>query len=129
MEQTNSKQANPEQANTEVPREVQLIVNALDDKRAQDITVMDLSTASETLDYFIVASGESGLQLKAMEDGVKEELKAAGTMPKAIEGPSGRWVLMDYGYIVVHVMSPEAREFYDLEGLWADAERLNIEPA
>ena len=113
----------------DVPREVHLIVNALDDKRAVDITVMDLSTASETLDYFIVATGESSLQLKAMEDGVKEELKSAGTMPKAIEGPSGRWVLMDYGYIVVHVMSPDAREFYDLEGLWADAERLNIEPA
>lgn len=114
--------------NADIPHEVQLIVNALDDKRAVDITVMDLSTASETLDYFIVATGESGLQLKAMEDGVKEELKAAGTMPKAIEGPSGRWVLIDYGYIVVHVMSPEAREFYDLEGLWADAERLQIEP-
>ena len=111
------------------PQEVQIIVNALDDKRAQDIVVMDLSTASETLDYFIVASGESGLQLKAMEDGVKEELKEAGRMPKAIEGPSGRWVLMDYGEIVVHIMSPEAREFYDLEGLWADAERLHIDPA
>ena len=111
------------------PQEVQIIVNALDDKRAQDIVVMDLSTASETLDYFIVASGESGLQLKAMEDGVKEELKGAGRMPKAIEGPSGRWVLMDYGEIVVHIMSPEAREFYDLEGLWADAERLHIDPA
>ena len=107
---------------------MQLIVNALDDKRAQDIVVMDLSTASETLDYFIVASGESGLQLKAMEDGVKEALKGAGTMPKAIEGPSGRWVLMDYGYIVAHIMSPEAREFYDLEGLWADAERLELTP-
>ena len=116
------------QASADIPQEVQLIVNALDDKRAQDIVVMDLSTASETLDYFIVASGESGLQLKAMEDGVKETLKEAGTMPKAIEGPSGRLVLMDYGYITVHIMSPDAREFYDLEGLWADAERLEIAP-
>ncbi len=87
---------------------------------------MDLSGASETLDYFIIATGESGLQLKAMQDAVKEDLKEAGIRPKGIEGPSDRWLLMDYGAVVVHLMSPEAREFYDLEGLWADARRLEL---
>ena len=108
---------------------VQRIVDALDDKRAKDIAVLDLVGISSSLDYFVVATGESEPQLKALEDGVKERLKEAGTMPKGIEGPSNRWVLLDYGNVVVHIMSPEARDFYDLEGLWADAERLEVVPS
>ena len=111
-----------------IPEELQLIVDALDDKRAKNITVLDLSGVSETLTYFVVATAESTLQIKALEDGVKERLKANGFMPKAIEGPSNRWILMDYGFIVAHLMSADAREFYDLEGLWADAKRLEISP-
>ncbi len=108
---------------------MQLIVDALDDRRAKDITVLDLQGVSETLSYFVVATGESSVQLRAMEDRVRERLKEAGFVPKAIEGPSARWVLMDYGFIVVHIMSPEAREFYDLEGLWVDAEQLTVTPS
>ena len=108
---------------------MQLIVDALDDRRAKDITVLDLRNASETLDYFVVATGESSVQLKALEDRVRERLKEAGYPPKAVEGPSTRWILIDYGFIIVHVMSPEAREFYDLEGLWADAEELEVTPS
>jgi len=114
---------------TEIPQEVQLIVDALDDRRAVDIAVLDLQAASETLDYFIVATGESSVQLRAMEERVRERLKEAGVTPKGVEGPSTRWILLDYGFIVVHVMSPEARDFYDLEGLWADAERLTVIPS
>ena len=73
-----------------------------------------------------MATGESLLQLKAMEDEVRYTLKDQGILPRGVEGPSERWVLIDYGDIVVHVMSPDAREFYDLEGLWADAKRLDI---
>ena len=107
---------------------MQRIVDALDDKRAKNVVVLDLHSTSETLDYFIVATGESTLQLRAMEDGVKESLKETGTLPKGIEGPSTRWILMDYGFVIVHIMSPEARDFYDLEGLWADAARLEVTP-
>lgn len=113
---------------TPVPPEVQLIVDALDDKRAVDITVLDLTGASESLDYFVVATGESSLQLKALEESVRERLKAAGFPPRGVEGPSTRWTLIDYSGVVVHIMSPEAREFYDLEGLWADAEPLEVVP-
>jgi ribosome-associated protein len=105
-----------------------VIVDALDDKRGKDITVLDLTDVSETLDYFIIASGESSLQLKALEDSVWGKLKEIGMNPKGVEGPSQRWILMDYGYMVVHIMSPEARKFYDLEGLWADAKKLDITP-
>lgn len=101
-------------------------MRALDDKRAKNIVVLDLMAASETLSYFIVATGESLLQLRAMEDEVRHTLKGEGILPRGIEGPSERWVLMDYGDTVVHLMSPDAREFYDLEGLWADATSLEL---
>jgi ribosome-associated protein len=111
-----------------VPNEVQLIVDALDDKRAKNIVVLDLTAVSDSLDWFIVATGESSLQLQALEDGVRERLKGGGLQPRAVEGPSTRWVLMDYGSVVAHLMSAEAREFYDLEGLWADAQRVSVTP-
>lgn len=111
-----------------VPDEVQLIVDALDDKRAKDIAILRLEEVSETLDWFVVATGESSLQLQALEDGVRERLKAARVPIRAVEGPSSRWILMDYGPFVVHLMSPEARDFYDLEGLWADAPRVDVTP-
>jgi len=56
-------------------------------------------------------------------------MKAAGHLPRGVEGPSNRWVLLDYGTVVVHVMSPDARDFYDLEGLWADANRVEVVPS
>ncbi len=111
-----------------IPKELQTIVDALDDKRAKDIMVLELTDVSSTLDYFVIASGESSLQLKALEDSVHSKLKEEKIYPKGIEGPSQRWILLDYGYLVVHLMSPEARKFYDLEGLWADAKKLEITP-
>lgn len=114
--------------NNEIPAEVQLIVDALDDRRAKDIVVLDLHEVSESLDYFIVATGESVLQLKALEDSVRERLKDSGVRPRGVEGPSNRWILLDYGNVVAHIMSPDARSFYDLEGLWADARRLEVTP-
>lgn len=111
-----------------VPEEIQLIVDALDDKRALDVKVLHLEVVSETLEWFVVATGESSLQLRALEDGVRERLKVAKVPLRAVEGPSSRWVLMDYGTFVVHLMSPEARAFYDIEGLWADAPLVTVAP-
>lgn len=116
-------------ASPSVPDEVQLVVEALDDKRAKDIVVLDLHGVSASLDWFVIATGESTLQLRALENGVREELAGRSVRPRGVEGPSDRWVLLDYGNIVVHLMSPEARAFYDLEGLWADAERVAVSAA
>lgn len=124
-EAADEKQAVPV---TDVPTEVGAIVDVLDDRRAKEITVLDLREVSSSLDYFIVATGESTLQLKALEEAVREKMKRNGVLPGGVEGPSERWVLLDYGAVVVHLMSPEARDFYDIEGLWADAERLPITP-
>jgi ribosome-associated protein len=111
-----------------IPAEVRLIIDTLDDGRAKDITLLDLHGVSETLDYFIIATGESGLQLRALQEAVREAVKAAGQLPRAVEGPSDRWTLIDYGSVILHIMSREARAFYDLEGLWADAVRLDALP-
>lgn len=108
---------------------VQKIVDTLDDRRAKDITVLNLSKVSESLDWFILATGESVLQLKALEESVRETLKEGGELPRGVEGPSDRWILVDYGPVIIHLMSREARTFYDLEGLWADAEQVEITPA
>lgn len=115
--------------NTKIPEEVQLIVDALDDKRAKDIVVLNLHSVSESLDYFVVATGESGLQLGALEDSVKMKMKEHGYIPNGVEGPPERWLLMDYVTVLVHIMSAEAREFYDLESLWADAVRIEVTPS
>lgn len=117
------------QESATVPEEVQLIVDALDDKRAKEIVVLDLTEVSASLDYFVIATGESSLQLRALEDGVRERLKENGFRPRGVEGPSDRWVLIDYGGVVAHLMSPDARRFYDIEGLWADARRVQVAPA
>lgn len=111
------------------PDEVQVIIDALDDKRAKDVKVLDLREVSTSLDFFVIATGESSLQLKALEESVRERMKAGKVFPAGVEGPSERWVLIDYGTVVVHLMSPEARDFYDLEGLWADASLLEIAPS
>ena len=120
--------ATPERS-AEVPPEIQIIVDALDDKRAIDLVVLDLRSVSDSLDYFVIASGESSLQMKALLESVRERMKANQLLPTGVEGPSDRWVLVDYAGVVVHLMSPEAREFYDLEGLWADADRLEVAPS
>lgn len=116
-------------ANSAGAAELQLIIDALDDKRAKDVKVLDLREVSTSLDFFVIASGESSLQLKALEESVRERMKAARHLPNGVEGPSDRWVLIDYVTVVVHLMSPEARDFYDLEGLWADATVLEINPS
>jgi ribosome-associated protein len=109
--------------------ELQWIVDALDDKRAKDVVVLDLAPLTVSVDCFVIATGESQPQIEALEDAVRSTMKERGRLPRGVEAPSSRWVLLDYGGVVVHVMSPDAREFYDIEGLWADAEVLPIEPS
>ncbi len=78
-------------------------------------------------DYFLIVSGESDVQVRAIADAVEAELKREGTRPWHIEGrEDGRWALLDYSDLVVHVFIEEAREFYDLERLWGDAGRVEI---
>lgn len=98
-----------------------LIVAALEDKKAEDIKVLDISNISVMADYFILASGTNRNQIQAIADNVQEKLHKAGTNIKQIEGyDTANWVLLDYGDVIVHVFDKENRLFYDLERIWAD---------
>ncbi len=97
-----------------------LIVAALEDVKAQEITVLDVRDMTAVTDYMIVASGTSNRHVKALAETVAEKAKAAGHRPIGIEGEEGgEWVLLDLHDALVHVMLPKVREFYNLEKLWS----------
>ena len=105
-----------------------LAVEALEDKKAEDIRILDISNVSVLADYFIIANGTNRNQVQAMEDNVEEALGKGGYVPKQIEGyQSANWILMDYKDIIVHVFSEEDRGFYDLERIWRDGKEITKE--
>jgi ribosome-associated protein len=106
--------------------QIKIIHAALEDKKALNVVAMDLTGVSTTLDYFVIATATSQPQLQALERNVLEKMREAGTRAASVEGPSPRWILLNFGAIIVHLMTPETREFYDLEGLWADAVRIAL---
>lgn len=97
-----------------------LVVAALTDLKAQDVDVMDVSGMTSITDYMIIASGTSDRHVKALSDRAVEAAKDAGVIPVGVEGEASRdWILVDLGDVVVHVMLPRARSFYNLEKLWS----------
>ena len=105
-----------------------MAVEALEDKKGADITIIDISEISVLADYFIIASGTNRNQVQAMSDGVEEILGHAGYEPKQIEGyQSAGWILLDYKDIIIHVFSEEDRAFYDLERVWRDGKEIKKE--
>ena len=98
-----------------------LAAAALEDRKAEDVTVIDISEISPIADYFIIANGTNQNQLQAMRDAADEALYKAGVKVQQIEGnQSSTWILMDYGDIIIHIFSKEDRLFYDLERIWQD---------
>lgn len=107
-------------------QQLQAIVNAARERRAEDITVLDLTEVSTSLDYFVICTATAGPQVNAVHEHIREEALTVGLERPVVEGPSDRWLLLAFGHIVVHIMTKDAREFYDLEGLWSDAEHIVI---
>ena len=108
----------------EFPPEVRRAAELALERKAHDVVVLDLRGISSATDYFVIASGRSDVQVKAIADHVVDELKKEKVRPEHAEGLRGaRWVLLDYVDFVVHVFHPEARFFYQLENLWGDAPR------
>ena len=98
-----------------------LVCTALEEKKAEDIKVINIEEVSVLADFFIIASGTNRNQVQAMADNVEEILGKEGINPKQIEGyQTANWVLLDYGDVIVHVFSKEDRLFYDLERIWRD---------
>ena len=100
---------------------VKIAINALEEKKAENIRVIDISKVSVLADYFIIAEGKNRNQIQALTDSVEKDLGKAGAIPKQIEGyESANWILMDYADIIVHIFDNENRLFYDLERIWRD---------
>ena len=107
---------------------VKIAVKALEDKKAEDVKIIDIGGVSTIADYFIIANGNNQNQLQAMRDAVEEDLYKAGYPVKQVEGNSNSsWILMDYTDIVLHVFSKEDRLFYDLERIWKDGKEISID--
>ena len=105
-------------------------IKAILNMKALDVVVLDLQGLTSFADTFIICSGRSHRQVSAIAEFVEENLKAQGIKPLGVEGlREGHWVLMDYGDVVIHVFYEPIRTFYDLEGLWSDAKRIEIAEA
>lgn len=103
------------------------IIDALSDKKARDIRAIDIHNLTTIASYFVIASGTSSPQIQALADNVEEKLSNNGTTPLHTEGYiSARWILMDYGDIVVHIFHEEDRTYYGLERLWQDGRLITI---
>ncbi|MGH1485139.1 MAG: ribosome silencing factor [Cellvibrionaceae bacterium] len=103
-----------------------LITEALDDLKAQDIVTLDVKALSDVTDTLVIASGTSSRHVKSLANNVIEEAKKQNFRPIGMEGiDAGDWALVDFGEIVVHVMLPQSRKFYDLEKLWAPLDTLD----
>lgn len=101
----------------------QRIARILYDKKAMDITVLNVAHLTVITDYMVIATGRSSLQVKALADDVDDALAMEGVTLRAKEGQGeGRWIVLDYGTVLVHIFHPEDRQFYHLERLWEDGQ-------
>ncbi len=117
----------PSDASSSLPDPVGQVVEAAHEKQAKNLIVLDLRPSDAFTDYFIICSGRSTRQVKAIVDGIDERLKAIGQRPDHVEGAvAADWVLIDCFDFVIHVFTPETRDFYALERLWGKAERVDI---
>jgi ribosome-associated protein len=106
---------------------VKLIVNSLNNHKAEDIQVIGIRDLTVIADYFVIANGTSTTQVKALADYIEKELQEQGVTPLRIEGYStANWILLDYGSVIVHVFYKETRDFYNLERLWKDGQQLQL---
>lgn len=95
------------------------------DKKAADIVLLRTTEVTTVADYFVICSGRSDRQLSALSSGIVDDLRKEGIRPRGIEGRgAARWVLLDYGSVIVHIFAPEEREYYGLERLWSHAAQV-----
>lgn len=106
---------------------LKVIIDALQDKKAEDIRVIDISNVSVIADYFVIASGSNTNQIQAMVDNVEEEMFKAGFDNPKVEGyNTASWILLDYNDVIVHVFSEDDRAFYNIERIWRDGKEVDI---
>ena len=112
----------------EIKEQLHIIIKALEDKKAQDISILDIRQISVMADYFIIATGSNKNQIGAMMDEIEQKLAQNKIYAKSIEGTNNSgWVLLDYQDIIIHIFDTESRAFYDLERIWGDSVKLAAE--
>ncbi len=117
-----SPETAPHEAPPEIPDRLRTVVQAIQDRKGEELKVLHLAEVSDFTEFFLICSGTSERQVQAIADAIVEATKAAGRRPLGVEGYGhGRWVLLDYGDIVIHVFDQELRGYYALERLWGDA--------
>lgn len=113
---------------TDSGKKTQLMVSAALEKKATELVLLEMRGITTFTDYFLICSGKSDRQVQAIAQSIADVLEKEGLKPLGLEGTrEGRWVLMDYGDVVVHVFLEPVRRFYDLEGLWMDAPRIDFQ--
>lgn len=110
-----------------IPREIQLVIDAVLEKKAAEVTVLELRKLTSLTNYFVLCNGESEPQIKTILRSIQDRLKADGVSAHHVEGAADSgWVLLDYDDFVVHIFSPQKRTYYELDRLWADAPRMEV---
>ena len=110
-----------------LPKELKLAIAAAADRKAEDVTLLDLRKASAFTDFFLICTGTNIRQVQAIADAVQSAAREAGAKPSLVEGyERGQWILLDYFDFIVHVFTAGTRDFYGLERLWGDAKQIKI---
>ena len=113
---------------SDIKENLKLIINALEDKKAENIRVIDISEISTVADYFVITNGLNKSQIQALSDHVEEKLAIQKVQPRNIEGyNTANWILMDFGDLIVHIFDKENRLLYDLERIWRDGRQVETE--
>jgi ribosome-associated protein len=121
------KKIEKREKNVKLPAQVETAIAAADGKQAVNLVALDLRKTAGFTDYFVIASGTNARQVRAIADAVTEALAAKGVKPAYVEGyDRSVWVLLDYFDFIVHIFGEETRQFYDLERLWGNAERIEL---
>ncbi|MFO7303312.1 MAG: ribosome silencing factor [Acidobacteriota bacterium] len=122
-----TKRARQRQPAAALPDDLLAGIAAALDKKAADLVVLDLRQSQAFTDFFVICTGASTRQVQAIADGIQMALARRGTKPALVEGETrAEWILIDYFDFIFHIFTPATREFYDLERLWGDAERIEI---
>jgi ribosome-associated protein len=109
------------------PSQVQLAIEAAQDRKGSDVVVLDLRPAEGFTDYFLIVTGQNVRQIQAISEAIQESLAAKGAKPAHIEGGHhAGWILLDFFDFIVHIFSPDTRAFYSLERLWGNADRIEV---
>ncbi len=106
---------------------INIAVNVLNEKKAFNLSAIHIGELTVIAEYFILATATSSTHVKALADTLEEKLKEAGFLPDHIEGKATGWILMDYNGVVIHIFSREAREFYNLDRMWDDGDKLDLD--